>query len=329
MNIRRCLLSSLAPSTLHTYRSGIRSYQQFCQQTSSYMFPLTEYHMQRYVVSMSNRLAFRSIKVYLSGVQFCSILIGSDVQLSTFTRLFYTLRGIRRLQGSRFNRPRRIPISYNQLLLLHCRLGLQSYTSYEILMLRCATALAYFGLLRCSEYTSFRRSWFDPDSTLLVTDISFNRDYSIMFVHIKSSKTDPFRVGCTIRVAAVSSPACPVRLMRAYLSSHPYSSGPLFVWRSRCYLIRSDVVLVLRRCFPDVPNINTHSFRIGGESAAASAGVPDSQIQILGRWSSDAYRRYIHVSDNLVLQLGQALTSAHTSTRVWDSLMGGSVSCLS
>ena len=88
------------------------------------------------------------------------------------------------------------------------------------------------------------------------------------------------------------------------------------------------MVLVLRRCFPDLPNINTHSFRIGGASAAASAGVPDSQIQILGRWSSDAYRRYIHVSDNLVLQLGQALTSSH-STRVWDSLMGGSVSCLS
>ena len=63
------------------------------------------------------------------------------------------------------------------------------------------------------------------------------------------------------------------------------------------YLVRADIVTCLRRCFPGARNINTHSFRIGGASAAASAGIPDSQTQILGRWSSDAYRRYLRLSD--------------------------------
>ena len=150
----------------------------------------------------------------------------------------------------------------------------------------------------------------------------------MMYIRIKASKTDPFRSGCTIRVAAVPGRICPVSILLCYLRCHPTGSGPLFVWRPGHFLIRNDMVLLLRRCFPGTLNFNTHSFRIGGASAAASAGVPDSQIQILGRWSSDAYRNYIHASDDLIFRLGRALVSGSPSTRVWDSLLGGSVSCL-
>ena len=293
------------------------------------MFPLEEFRLQRYVVSLANRLACKTIKVYLSGIQFFGLLIGSDVRIASFPRLYYVLRGIRRLQGDRFRRPRRLPITYQHMLIMSSRIRLQMYTNFESLMLRSACALAFFGLLRCSEYTSPRRSSFDSDSTLLVQDISFNAAFNIMYVRIKASKTDPFRLGCTIRVAAVPGRICPVTLLRQYLRRHPTGSGPLFVWREGHYLVRNDMVILLRRCFPGHINLNTHSFRIGGASAAASAGVPDSHIQILGRWSSDAYRHYIHASDEIIFRLGHALVSDSPSTRVWDSLLGGSVVSLS
>ena len=325
LNVRRCLLSSLSPSTLVTYRTGYRCYRLFCTQAAHRAFPLNEFVLQRFVVSVANRLAFKTIKVYLSGLQFFSILIGSNIRIASFPRLYYVLRGIRRLQGDRFRRPRRLPITFQHLLVLSHRISCQRYSAFESLMLRSACALAFFGLLRCSEYTSPRRRSYDADATLLVQDISFNSDYTLMYVHIKASKTDPFRTGCTIRVAAVGGIVCPVLLLRSYLRCHPTGSGPLFLWRSGHFLIRNDIVLLLRRCFPNKINLNTHSFRIGGASAAASAGVSDNHIQILGRWSSDAYRRYIHASDELVFQLGRALSSGSPSTRVWDSLSGGSV----
>ena len=43
---------------------------------------------------------------------------------------------------------------------------------------------------------------------------------------------------------------------------------------------------------------SSHSFRIGAASAAAAAGIPDWQIQALGRWSSDCYRGYIRLPDS-------------------------------
>ena len=64
------------------------------------------------------------------------------------------------------------------------------------------SSVAFFGLVRCSEYTSANRFTFDPASTLLFSDVFFNNNYTVM-LQIKASKTDPFRNGVSIRIAAV------------------------------------------------------------------------------------------------------------------------------
>ena len=85
------------------------------------------------------------------------------------------------------------------------------------------------------------------------------------------------------------------------------------------FLIRADVINLLRVSLPNMPLINTHSFRIGGASAAASTGVPDSTIQIFGRWSSDAYRRYLCISNETVSDISSRLSRVVSYSRFWDS----------
>ena len=279
----------------------------------------------RFVASHFRRLSVKTLKVYLAGVQYWAILNRCYTRLSSMPRLYYLIRAVRRIQGNQFSRPRRVPVTLCHLRAMFHRIPLMQYTVMQKAMFRAATSLAFFGLLRVSEYTSeFRRSY-SPDNTLLVSDVSFNSNYTIMSIHIKASKTDPFREGCIVRVAAVSDAVCPVAAMRNYLSQRTYVHGPLFLLDQNCFLLRQDMVLLLRRCFPSNVYLNTHSFRIGGASMAASAGIPDSQIQILGRWSSDAYRRYIHISDLSIQNLANALISAEQPNRIWDPIRADTI----
>ena len=48
----------------------------------------------------------------------------------------------------------------------------------------------------------------------------------------------------------------------------------------------------LKALFPD-DNVVGHSLRSGGATALALAGVPLERIQIIGRWSSEAFLIYI------------------------------------
>ena len=94
---------------------------------------------------------------------------------------------------------------------------------------------------------------------------------------------------------------CPVSAMYNFIHQSTFISGPLFTYSDGSYLTQNRVSLMLRSCFGNC-RINTHSFRIGGASTMASAGIPDSTIMIMGRWSSNAYQKYLRLSDSLITE---------------------------
>ena len=52
-----------------------------------------------------------------------------------------------------------------------------------------------------------------------------------------------------------------------------------------------------------------HSLRIGGATAALAAGVPALVIKAMGRWGSDVYEIYAHLSDTAARSFGRDVTS--------------------
>ena len=271
-------------------------------------------------MAVATRLGYKTIVSYVSALKFINITQG--FQSPSLCRLFLVLRGVRRSQGNRFVRPQRLPITMAHFHTLYSYLA-RHVDLHDIYCFKAVFSLAFFGLLRVSEYTTPSVSSFDPTVHLLYSDVTFVGGDHHMRVSIKASKTDPFRKGVVLRFATIVSKFCPVQAILNYLPFHPTKRGPLFVLSSGQYLTREHSSLILAAVFPQVgPNmgaISSHSFRIGGASAASSNGVPDSTIQILGRWNSDCFRRYLQLSDGYIERcLAHMSTGNMPDSRIWD-----------
>jgi hypothetical protein len=175
--------------------------------------------------------------------------------------------------------------------------------SHVSLMFWSACCVAYFGLLRVSEFTTSLP--FNASSHLNVADVTKLPDsFEARFrLHIKISKTDPFGRGCFIYLARTRRRVCSVAALQYYLAVRGTTPGPLFVWGDDSPLTAPQVNHYMRLLLSRMRilgNYSSRSFRIGAATAAAAAGLPDHLIQALGRWTSDAYRRYIRISTNML-----------------------------
>ena len=154
------------------------------------------------------------------------------------------------------------------------------------LTLWAALLLAFFGFLRSSELLSLRHT-------------NLTRCAEGYQVRIRASKMDPFRIGATVRVTLTGDPSlCPVTVLDSLVSATGQREGSLFRLMNGVCLSRPRLNRLVRElaAHSGAPtNYSSHSFRIGAASAAAAAGIPEWQIQALGRWSTDCYKRYIRL----------------------------------
>ena len=139
---------TLAPSTTSVYHSAWNSYLHFCESTSLVSLPLSQSTLMFYVTSIARRLAYKSIKVYLCGIQFHSNVLGFTQQISHMQQLYYIMRGIRRHQGASRIRLRRPAITITHLTEIMSYITDSSYCPHDKFMLRATVTLTFFALLR-------------------------------------------------------------------------------------------------------------------------------------------------------------------------------------
>ena len=129
-------------------------------------------------------------------------------------------------------------------------------------------------------------------------------------MHLKSSKTDPFRKGILLTIGATNNHLCPVRAMLNYISASS-KSGPLFVYKSGKFLNRDDFAQEIRNLLAkggfEANSYAGHSFRIGAATTAAKANLPTWLIKTMGRWASDCYETYIRTPERTLAEASAKL----------------------
>ena len=146
--------------------------------------------------------------------------------------LHEVLQGIKRLQATvRANKPwPRLPITGETMRHLKRAWVLQG-PSYNRSMLWAASCTCFFGFLRSGEATI--QPPYDPAVHLSLLDVFVDSKEapSCVIIHIKVSKTDPFRTGTEVYLGRTDKDLCPVGALLSYINLRGLQPGPLFVFQ--------------------------------------------------------------------------------------------------
>ncbi len=296
-------IKGLADSTHKAYKSAQKRYLAFCMAERALAMPVSEEVLCKFVSKLAHeRLRHTTIKSYLSGVRYMAIAEGGgDPFGQPLPRLQYTLKGIKRCEAEKGVKSKeRLPISPGILTKIKAVWDSAS-SDPDVVMLWAACCLGFFCFLRAGEMTVPDHGRYDPAVHLSKGDVAVDDPEAptMLRVHIKQSKTDPFRQGIHLFVGSTSSELCPVAAVLNYLIVRGSGDGPLFLFRDGRYLTRQRLVVAVRQALEragiDQSKYCGHSFRIGAATTAASRGVEDAVIKTLGRWKSLAYLEYVKI----------------------------------
>ena len=182
----------------------------------------------------------------------------------------------------------RAPVSVELLRDMVKRLYLQEGMSYDFVLYRAVFTVAFYGFCRIGELAVSGSA----DHRLRMEDLTVRENEIEVTFHTFKHSAGMARVV----LQASAEVCCPVRAVKEYLMLRPAGLGPLFIAACGASIKREQVVAVLKRlalACGSSGRYDGHSFRIGATTHAAQQGRSASDIKRLGRWSSDAYLRYV------------------------------------
>lgn len=304
---------TITPRTSQVYTTGLTLFLRFVsmhgiQCYSSNLPPISEELLLLFITFCHKRLYLResTIRLYLAGIRYNYLKAGLpnpwQSQSGVLVRVNLILKGIKRNQG--ISQRTRLPFTADIVFIMCSTLKAGLFTPFLDALMQAAVLIAFFGFLRCAEFTTLSNK-FDKKVHVCIEDLTFQND-TCALLHLKSSKTDRFRQGVVIKYFR-NPRMCPVHTLQEYLSRRyvvfPQTklTDPLFVTEDMKPLTRAFFLQCLNRLLNviglDPSKYSGHSFRIGAATSAATAGLQDHMIKTLGRWTSDAYNRYIHTSE--------------------------------
>ena len=198
-------------------------------------------------------------------------------------RLEYALLGIKRVQARQAEPPKqRLSVTIEIMRSLKSA-WMSPFPTPDRLMLWAAACTGFF----------------EVHLNLADVAVDSHSAPSMVWVKVKQSKTDPFRLGMDVYLGATGADVCPVQAIIQYLAIRVSTPGPLFINQVGSPLTRVGLVshphTALHQAGISPANYNWHSFRIGASTTAARCGMEDSLIKTLGRRKSSAYQTYIRI----------------------------------
>ena len=128
-------------------------------------------------------------------------------------------------------------------------------------------------------------------------DVTFADDDEYAIITLRQSKCDIEHTGVEIVLARTGTSTCPIAALRALPQPR---QAPLFRTQkgpfTRAKYIGTLQARLKAAGYTNYRDFTGHSPRRGAAQHAADNGILEYDIQKLGRWSSEAFKGYFHIS---------------------------------
>ncbi len=258
-----------------------------------------------WVTDLAKRVTYKSVRNYLRGVRHLHVIRAYDPMPFDAPLLKELLRGVRRKYGD-LQRPRSLPVT-NKLLntIRRSNNPATNGSDHDSRMRMAAMAVAVNGLFRIGEISASPST---PNQYPRMKDLTIHKDH--ITIYLPQSKTDQYGNGVHVRVSNATAILDLMNYLRNCTTTQRAKQSPLFVWAAGNVLTRRALLSFANRALTnigiDLSKSYGISFRRGGATSLAMAGIPDRLIKIIGRWKSVVFHRYIDDDIKVLVAAGAA-----------------------
>jgi integrase len=288
---------SLADGTREAYGSGIYNLEAYSYRRGEQCtLPASHALLYGWVLSLTGSVSWNTISQYLTAVRAWHQIHGVE-WLGLDPILDRAVRGAKAFDPPTAKRAPRPPVTVDQLEAITRHLNLTNPVHAAVL---CAATAAFFGIARLGEIVQKgkRSSAKLPKREHLRENQPLGAFVGTI-LHLPWTKVGK-ELGEDIHWAAHPDlQCCPVKAMARHLRlSDPGAGQHLFGYRTAKTfrpLTQTIFTRVLNAASrkAGVSTPNGHSFRIGGTTEYLLRGVPFETVKEMGRWHSDAFRKYL------------------------------------
>jgi integrase len=261
-----------------------------------------------------------TINSYLAGVRQLHIIRGLDPPpiRSGLVKLYIkgsTNRdGIVKRQGRNMGR---LPMTPSTMLVLKNRIYNSDRSIHDKRLIWAVATIAFAGAFRIGELLAKLESTFDPDFTLLASDVTWTTgkdNKTTIHISLKCPKESRSAAPTVVDIYQNDGPLCPIKAFLTWYRLLPREPQlPMFRDGNGTPLTGSKLNKIIKEFLKPYTDkskgtFGTHSFRIGLASMLGALGHADQDIMASGRWSSRAFEAYTKLKRTKRALIGQQIS---------------------
>ena len=306
------------------YESHLNMYIKWCLHYNMVPFPYHKVRKLQYTSFRARHVSINTVKKDNTVLEYYNNKYGYPSDKDDDALYNKMMEGIKKCYGA-YDRDPRVPILWEDLAQMQKYFDLKRYDS---LVIYTSFVVASQACLRVEELypntihvnanshdRSSIRALFGRNFT-----IKYNDDGSIAYIvlTLRATKNDKRKKPIPIAMGYGKWPVAPIQLMLKYLTLRMKLSkkqprlrftatAPLFQLYDGTILTQSvarkAVKYAAKKIGMPVDNVTLYGFRYGTATSLARRNVDPSIIKTVGRWHTDAYKSYVKMDPNMIVNL--------------------------